>query len=82
MRAVTLAEAKERLGELLDEAIAGEDVTIARDGAAVVSLTPSPPTPRPLTLEDIAGMRARALARPGLGADAVTLVRQMRDDDP
>ena len=38
MRAVTLAEAKERLGELLDEAIAGEEVTIARDGSPAVRL--------------------------------------------
>ena len=82
MPSYSFAQAKDQLSRLVDEALAGEAVTIARDGAAVVSLTPSPPTPRPLTLEDIAGMRARALARPGLGADAVTLVRQMRDEDP
>lgn len=38
MHAVTLAEAKERLGELLDEAIAGEEVTIAREGSPAVRL--------------------------------------------
>lgn len=38
MPAVSLAEAKARLGELLDEAIAGADVTIAREGSPSVRL--------------------------------------------
>ena len=38
MHAISLAEAQERLGELLDEALAGEAVTIARDGGPAVRL--------------------------------------------
>jgi hypothetical protein len=32
--------------------------------------------------EDIDEMRRRAEARPSLGADSVSLVREMRDEDP
>jgi hypothetical protein len=35
-----------------------------------------------LTKADIEQMRRRAEARPSLGADSVTLVREMRDEEP
>jgi antitoxin (DNA-binding transcriptional repressor) of toxin-antitoxin stability system len=66
---------------LLDEALSGEIVTITRHGKAVVSLTPTAPALLPLTKADIEQMRRRAM-RPSLGADSVTLVREMRDEEP
>ena len=86
MGAYSLNQAKEQLARLVDEALTGEIVTITRDGRPVVALTPTPPErqprePRPLTDEYLEGMRKRALARPSLGGDSVTLVRQMREEE-
>lgn len=82
MGTYSLAQAKDQLSRLVEEALSGEIVTITRHGKPVVSLTPSAPTPRPLTKSDIERMRRRAQARPRLGADSVTLVREMRDEEP
>lgn len=82
MAVYSLAEAKDQLSRLVDEALAGEPVTITWHGKPVVNLTPASPPPKPLTREDIAEMRRRAESRPSLGADSVTLVREMRDEDP
>ena len=81
MGAYSVAQAKDQLSRLIDEALAGEVVTITRHGKPVVSLTPSAPPPKPLTPEYIDAMRRRAQARPGLGGDSVTLVREMRDEE-
>jgi antitoxin (DNA-binding transcriptional repressor) of toxin-antitoxin stability system len=64
--------------------LTGEIVTITRDGRPVVTLTPTTPEPRepkPLTDEYLQGMRERARARPSLGGDSVTLVREMREEE-
>jgi antitoxin (DNA-binding transcriptional repressor) of toxin-antitoxin stability system len=82
MGAYSLAQAQEQLARLVDEALTGEIVTLTRDGRPVVTLTPTPPEPpepKPLTDEFLQGMRERARARPSLGGDSVTLVREMRD---
>ena len=78
----SIAQAKDQLSRLIDEALAGEIVTITRHGKPVVSLTPTAPPPKPLTSEYLEAMRRRAQARPGLGGDSVTLVREMRDEEP
>ena len=77
-----LAQAKDQLSRLIDEALRGEIVTITRHGKAVVTLSPSAPAPKPLTVQYLREMRRRAQARPSLGADSVTLVREMRDEEP
>ena len=86
MGAYSLDQAQEQLARLVDEALTGEIVTITRDGRPVVVLTPTRPEtkprePKPLTDEYLEGMRKRALARPSLGADSVTLVREMREEE-
>jgi len=79
MGAYSLAQAKQQLDRLVEEALTGEVVSIIRDGQIVVTLTPAAPTPYDaLYLEE---MRKRALSRPSLGGDAVTLVREMRDEE-
>jgi prevent-host-death family protein len=82
MGAYSLAQAKDQLSRLIDEALRGEVVTITRSDKAVVALTPVAIAPLPLTKDDIDEMRRRAEARPRLGADSVTLVRDMRDAEP
>jgi antitoxin (DNA-binding transcriptional repressor) of toxin-antitoxin stability system len=86
MGAYSLNQAQEQLARLVYEALTWEIVTIARDGRPVVALTPTPPEtkprePKPLTDEYLEGMRKRALARPSLGPDSVTLVREMREEE-
>jgi prevent-host-death family protein len=78
----SIAQAKDQLSRLIDEALTGEIVTITRHGKPVASLTPSAPSPTPLTPEYLEAMRHRARARPSLGGDSVTLVREMRDEEP
>jgi len=83
MGAYSLAQAQSQLDQLVEEALNGEVVTITRNGQPVVTLTPAAPalTPSPFSPEYIAWMRNRREARPSLGGDAVTLVREMRDEE-
>ena len=81
MATYSLAQAKDQLSRLVDEALTGEPVTITRHGKAVVTLAPTQSTPKPLTSEYLKAMRKRAQARPSLGSDSVTLVREMRDEE-
>jgi prevent-host-death family protein len=83
MGAYSLAQAQSELGRLVDEALTGEIVTITRDGRPVVTLAPTAtaPAPTPIDSEYLEWMRKRALARPSLGGDSVTLVREMRDEE-
>ncbi len=81
MGAYSLAQAQTELDRLVDEALTGEIVTITRDGRPVVTLTPATAARSPIDAEYIDWMRKRALARPSLGGDAVTLVREMRDEE-
>ena len=74
-------EAKTHLSLPLERAAKDESFTITRHGKPVVTLTPTDPTPKPLTDEYLKGMRERATARPSLGGDSVTLVREMRDEE-
>jgi len=84
MTAYSLAQAQQQLDRLVDEALAGEVVTITREGGAAVTLSPAAKAAsevKPIDAEYIAWMRKRREARPSLGGDSVTLVREMRDED-
>ncbi len=82
MSVYSLAQAKDQLSRLVEEALSGERVTITRHGKRVVDLTPCAPAPKAMNIDDLDAMRRRALARPSLGGDSVALVREMRDEDP
>ena len=69
MSTYSIAQAKDQLSRLIDEALAGEIVTITRHGKPVVSLTPNALSPKPLTVEYLRALRRRAQARPSLGAE-------------
>ena len=83
MATYSIAQAKDQLSKLVDEAVAGEEVTITRHGKAVVELRRarpvSPGRPSPELIDRIA---ARAKTLPPLGEDAVDIIRRMRDEDP
>jgi len=86
MTRYTLAQAETRLSELMDRALNGEGVVITR-GKASVELkvvtpekTPAKPKRRWTKEEEIEWLRAvRARFTPAK-TDAVTLIRQMRDE--
>jgi antitoxin (DNA-binding transcriptional repressor) of toxin-antitoxin stability system len=78
-----IAVAKERLSQLIDAALAGESVTITRDGQPVAELRAMAikPKGRPSTalIDEIA---VRAKLRSQLGRSAADVVREMRDEEP
>ncbi len=80
MATYSIAEAAARLSELIDKAVAGEGVTIARDGKPVAELraTKSGAGRAPPRLDH--GIAARAKTRPRLEENAVDIVRRMRDE--
>ena len=78
MDVVSLADAKARLSDLLDQVEAGDAIEITRRGKPVALLTTSP-TPRKRI--DVAALRALIATMPPETQDAADLVRSMRDGD-
>lgn len=78
MDAISLAEAKARLSELLDRVEAGSPVEITRRGKAVARLLPAAGERKPVELAML-----RALTDPMRASrfPAGKLVRAMRDED-
>lgn len=83
MTSYSIAKAKGNLSKLIDEALAGEEVTITRHGKPVVELRPTREVGAGrLSPELIDRIAARAKMLPSLGEDAVDIIRRMRDDYP
>ena len=78
----SVAEAKNRFSELIDLVLKGEPVVITRHGQPVIEFRPVQPSPGPVTAEALAWLERHRIhpSRPQT-IDAVTLVRQMRDED-
>jgi prevent-host-death family protein len=76
----SVAEAKNKLPELIDRALKGEGVVITRHGRPVVELKPIPEPVRPVTPEDLDWLAARRLKLRNVTEDAGTLVSKMRDE--
>lgn len=83
MSSYSIAKAKDNLSRLIDEALAGEEVTITRHGKPVVELRPAHAPgagiPGPQLIDRIA---ARARTLPPLGERSVDIIRRMRDERP
>ena len=77
----SVAEAKNKLSELIDRALKGEDVVITRHCHPVVELKPVPKPPRRMTQADLDWLDKHRVRSLSPGEDAVTLVRRMRDED-
>ena len=78
MTAITLAEAKEKLGELIDRVAKGETVEILRDGQPVAQLAPPRSKKQPIDFEMLKAIREQM---PPQSEDAGTFMRRFRDDE-
>ncbi len=83
-RMVGVTEARQRLTEILERVLAGEEVVVTRRGTPVAAIVPVPvePDTRPLGLAAFAGAAA---ARRGLAeavANVVTMRAVARDREP
>lgn len=76
----SVADAKNRLSELIDRALAGETVTITRHGHRVVELRPVAAVPGPVTAADLDWLAARRVGRKG-AEDAGAFISRMRDEE-
>jgi prevent-host-death family protein len=77
----SVAEAKNRLPELIDRALKGEDVVITRHGHPVVTLKPVPSSPKRVTREDVEWLEAHRIGRIMPQEDSGTFVSRMRDEE-
>jgi len=79
----SIAQAKDHLSKLINEALAGEDVTITRHGKPVAELRPARATGAArLSPELIDRIAATAKTLPPLGESGADIVRRMRDEYP
>jgi prevent-host-death family protein len=82
MTSYSIAKAKDNLSKLIDEALAGEEVTITRHGKVVAYLRSAAERPiRQPSHELVAKIVERAKSRPSSGENAVDIVRRMRDGE-
>ncbi|MBM3608061.1 MAG: type II toxin-antitoxin system prevent-host-death family antitoxin [Alphaproteobacteria bacterium] len=76
----SVAQAKTHLSRLIDEAQAGEIVTITRHGKPVAVIGPARPVSVRVTADYLAEIKQRREARGSTGELAVDAVRAMRDE--
>ena len=76
----SVADAKNKLSELIDRALQGENVVITRHGRPVVALTPIPKAAKPITPEAVEWLRQHRVGRRAPREDAVIAVRRIRDE--
>ena len=77
----SIAEAKNRLSELINRALNGEGVVITRHGRPVVELKPIQPPARPISAADLDWLAERRKGRGRPLTDAGTLLSTMRDEE-
>lgn len=75
MRTISLADAKARLSEILNEVEAGEEVVITRHGTPVARVVPARPARKPL--QSLAAFRAKF---PQVRKSSAELIRKLRDE--
>lgn len=78
MDAISLADAKAHLSELVDRVEAGDSIAITRRGKPVARLTAVAEPRKPI---DAARLGALTASMPAQAQSAADLVRSMRDDD-
>jgi prevent-host-death family protein len=76
MQAVSLAQAKARLSELLNAVASGEEVVITRHGRPVARVLPATPARQALPLQHLARLRRQVPAWQGSSAGSL---RELRD---
>jgi len=80
MSSYSVAEAKNKLSELIHRAVEGEDVVITRHGQPIVELKPVKPAAPKMTEADWEWLDSHRLPRLDPHKDAVEMVREMRDE--
>jgi prevent-host-death family protein len=76
----SVAEAKNKLSQLIKRALNGEGVVITRHGEPVVELRPVKPAPRPMTESDREWLQALRAIPAHIKDAAVAEVRRMREE--
>jgi prevent-host-death family protein len=69
----------DQLHDLVDRALAGDEVVITRDGKPVAELRPVRQAEP--AVGSLQWLRARALARPAVKTSSVEILREMYEDD-
>jgi prevent-host-death family protein len=77
----SVAEAKNRLPELIDRALKGEGIVITRHGRPVVELKPVPEPARPVSAADLDWLAARRMKVKRSKKNAGDFVSAMRDEE-
>lgn len=77
----SVAEAKNKLPELIGRALKGEEIVITRHGQPVAELKPIPAPGRRVTREDIEWLRKHRVGERPADIDAGTLVSTLRDEE-
>lgn len=80
MSSHSVAQAKNRLSELIDRALKGEGVVITRHGRPVVELRPIPEPARAVSSADLDWLAARRVGRRKARTPAGAFVSKMRDE--
>lgn len=78
MAAVTLADAKAHLSELVDRVEAGDEIDITRRGKPIARLVAAVGSRKPIDVDEL---RVLTAAMPRQTDDAADLLRGLRDDD-
>ncbi len=76
-----VAEAKNKLSELINRALKGEGVVITRHGHPVVELKPLRPPAARVSEADLEWLKARRVGRLPAKTDAGALLSRMRDEE-
>ena len=82
MPTYSIAQAKDQLSKLVEQTLAGEEVTITRHGKPVVELRPKRQHAQGgIPREIIDSIAARAALLPSLGEPSADIIRRMRDGE-
>ncbi|CAH1386373.1 type II toxin-antitoxin system Phd/YefM family antitoxin [Candidatus Nitrotoga sp. M5] len=76
MHAMSLAQAKAHLSELLNTVESGEEVVITRHGRPVARVVPASPLKQPLPVQRLAELRQQM---PGWKNSSAESLRELRD---
>ena len=81
MSAHSVAEARNRLSQLIDRALEGEGIVITRHGRPVVALKPVAKPVHPVSTADLDWLAKHRIGRAVPSEDAGTLLTRLRDED-
>jgi prevent-host-death family protein len=81
MSTYSVAEAKDKLSELIDRALEGEGVVITHHGRPMVELKPIAEPVRAVSAADLDWLATQRVGRTPAGQNSGILVERMRDEN-